>query len=315
MSEEQNASQASEAVTVTAPETQSVQPSNESVGSFTEATQPQVQEQYTPNFKFKYPKLDSNEQAEAEFDDWIRTSVNKENEAKVRDLYTKAYGMDFYKQKYGKINDQFKGYKDKFEPMAQTFQDLTDLYNAGDMDSFFKGLKIPEDKIYQYVLDKINQREMPPEQIRQREEQMELKRRTMMLEKENQTLQERYQQEVTQVRENQLGSVLTRPEVTQVASSFDQRIGRPGAFRDEVIKRGLLAYHTTGQDITPDQAVQEVMQLLGGVQPQQTATQAMQQNTQVAQKPVIPSVGSRSGSPAKRVPRSLEDLKKLAQTM
>lgn len=324
MSEISNASQASEA-SVSAPETvASEQPSTPQVETTTtdQSLSPTTPTEtakpaYTPNFKFKYPKLDSNDQEEKEFDDWAKGFVNADNEAKLRDLYTKAYGMDFYKQKYGKINDQFKGYKDKYEPLVKTWNELTEVYNAGDMETFFKALKIPEEKLYQFVLDKLNEREMSPEQRMERQRQTELKQRAMMLERENQSLQERYKTEITQAREFQLGQTLSKPEVSQTAKSFDERVGRPGAFREEVIKRGIMAFHATGQDISPEQAVQEVLSLIGGAQTTQAAQVAQQPQVQATQKsqPVIPNVGARASSPAKRAPRSLSDLKKLAETM
>lgn len=330
MSEINNASSASEATstagttdsgsTSQSPSTPSSSSQVAETGSSSPSTPPSPPPPYTPNYKFKYPKLDSNDQEEKEFDDWSRGFVNQENEAKFRDLYTKAYGMDFYKQKYGKINDSFKTYKEKYEPLVKTWNELSEVYNQGDLDTFFKGLKIPEDKIYQYVLDKLNERDLTHEQRLERQSQTDLKRRAYYLERENRELQSRYQTEQTQARDFQLSQALMKPEYGSIAKSFDERMGRPGAFREEVIKRGVLAFHATGQDISPDQAVQEVMSLLGiQSQPQQTAHLNSAQDAQTQQRnpspPVIPNVGARSSSPAKKSPRSLADLRKLADTM
>lgn len=276
--------------------------------------QAQVQPAYTPNYKFKFPKLGTNEQEEKEFDEWIRPAINKDNEAKVRDLYTKAHGMDFYKEKYNKTNEKYRA----VEPLVKTWHELSEVYNQGDLDSFFKGLKIPEEKLYQFVLDKLNEREMSHEQKLERQQQMELRRKATYLERENQSLQERYQSEITQAREFQLGQTLSKPEVSSIAKSFDERMGRQGAFREEVIKRGVIAFTATGQDISPEQAVQEVISLLGvSSQAQSQGQQATQAQQQAAKSPppVIPNVGARSASPAKKTPRSLADLKKLADSM
>lgn len=318
MSNEQVNSQASEPVNATV--TQDTAPASvEAVTTQTtqEAPQTPATPSYTPNYKFKYPKLDSNEQVEMEFDDWAKGVINEKNESQVRDLYTKAYGMDFFKQKYAKTSEKLN----KLEPIVKTWDSLSKSFNQGDLDTFFKGIQLPEEKLYQYVLDKLNEKELPYEKRMEIQQQKELHKKATFLEQQNQELQEKYQQEQVQLRQYQLDMTLKQPETLSAAQAFDAKVGKPGAFKDEVIKRGLMAFYATGQDISPEQAIQEVLSLYGqpSVAGMQQQVPGMQNQMNGASKqqtpPVLPNVGARGSSPAKRTPKSLSDLKKLAETM
>lgn len=324
MSIETTPSQASETVNATVTQEASSTPVETQASSTpSSSTEPAVQTTpaaptYTPNYKFKYPKLDSNEQEEKEFDDWAKGVVNDKNESQIRDLYTKAYGMDFFKQKYAKTSEQLK----KLDPIVKTWDSLSKAFNQGDLDTFFKGIQLPEEKLYQYVLDKLNERELPYEKRMEIQQQREIQKKAAFLEQQNQELQTKYQQEQVQLRQYQLDMSMNKPEITSVAQAFDAKVGKPGAFKEEVIKRGLMAFYATGQDISPEQAIQEVLSLYGqpgGAGMQTSGASVTQGQMNGASKPqtppVLPNVGARGSSPAKRTPKSLSDLKKLAETM
>ena len=93
---------------------------------------------------------------------------------------------------------------------------------------------------------------------------------------------------------------------------FDSKVGRPGAFREEVIKRGQM-YAAQGNDISVEQAVQEVTNLLRPVYGE-VQTHANPQSPQVVApnyKPTLPNVRSSGTSAIKRTPNTLADLHKL----
>jgi hypothetical protein len=114
---------------------------------------------------------------------------------------------------------------------------------------------------------------------------------------------------------------MSKPEVAAVAEAFDQRLGKQGAFREEVIKRGVLAHTTTGQDITPEQAISEVMGIYAAfVQPSQAGQMSPQMTPGAPQgtskqTPVIPNVGAKNSSPTRKSPKSLDELRQLADQM
>jgi hypothetical protein len=157
---------------------------------------------------------------------------------------------------------------------------------------------------------------MPPEQRQQIDSQYEKEQKLSYYEQANQELLNMYQTQQVQQRASELDSYLGRPEISQTASQFDARAGRPGAFRDEVVRRGqYYASIPNGKDISVEQAAKEVMMLVGtNYQSQDTQNPLPQQQGQES-KPVIPNIKGRSTSPAKRVVRSLDDLRRKSQEL
>lgn len=279
---------------------------------------------YTPNYKFRY-KDELDNKVDGEIDDWARPFIkDADMEEKFRQVWAKAHGLDWVKQRFNKTRGEYQAYRQQIDPLVQSWQDLTNLYRQGDMDSFFKGLQIPEEKIFQYALDKLNYQKLPPEQRAHIEKARQAEHTALELQRQNQALQTQYQEAQVQTRTTELQQALSTPDVSAVAQAFDARVGREGAFRDEVVKRGVLAWHTSGQDISPAQAIQEVMQLYGALTSGQQAAAQMAQVAspqgqpavaQAQKAPTLPNIGGNNGSPARKAPKSLDELKKLAAQM
>ena len=111
--------------------------------------------------------------------------------------------------------------------------------------------------------------------------------------------------------------MLARPEINGAMREFDGRLGRVGAFRDEVIRRGIAENEWSGRDLSAEQSVSEVMNLMGrGVAPgQPTNTGMYPQNNSHINPPIIPNVQGKGVSPVRQRSTSIEDLKKLAAAM
>lgn len=273
---------------------------------------------YTPNFKFKAADK------EHEFDEFIRGAVkNAEHEKKIRELYERSYGLDHVKGERDKFRNEFKGVNEQYGALNKGLDALSVMLRNKDYNGFFDSLKIPEQDVLQYALSRVKYMELPPEQRQQVDAQNEAQQRLTYLEQANQELIAGYQNQTVQQRTGELDTHLGRPEVSSIASAFDARIGRPGAFRDEVIRRGqYYASLPESQDIPVEQAVREIMALVGNVQPQATQAEAQEQvdgaqaqhEQQTQNKPVIPNIKSRGTSPAKKVIRSIEDVRNLSKT-
>lgn len=275
---------------------------------------------YTPNYKFKV--LDK----EQEFDEWLRPVVkDADTEKRVRELLEKAHGLEHVKAERQKFREQATNIEGQYTALSKGLDYLSGMVEKGDLHGFFKELSIPEDKILQYALSRVKYREMPPEQRQQIDAQNESQQRLEYFERANSELLNAFNEQRTQQRASELDGYLGRPEVSQAISQFDQRIGQPGAFRDEVIRRGqYYASLPNPQDISVEQAVREVMMLAGvqaaqdaqasqGQAPQ-AAMQAAPQAVQQTQKPVIPNIKGRGTSPVKKAVRSIDDLRALART-
>lgn len=269
---------------------------------------------FTPNFKFKV--MDK----EHEIPEFLRGVVKDvDTQKKLIELHEKAYGLDAVKGKYQSTKQQFESLMSEKKAQDAGLATLGQYLEKNDLDSFFKALKISEEQVLQYALDRVNYRELPIEKRMQHDAQLSERQRTYQLEQQYQQLQQQFQQESVQARTFQLDSALARPDVKTVADAFDAKVGKPGAFKAEVIKRGQYANFTTGADISADQAVSEVLGMFSPFvqQATQAPAQAATQSTSGAQSapPVIPNVTGRGTSPVRKAVKSIADLEQRAREL
>lgn len=266
---------------------------------------------YSPNYKFKV------KDKELEFDDFVRGAIsNKEHEAKLRDLYERAHGLEEVKQSRASFEQKWKEADSKYSQVAEGLERLGTLVKNNRLHEFFDALSIPKDKIVQYAIQELQYQELSPEQRAVIDEQRRIMQENEQVTRQYQSLQSQVQQMVQAQARNELVSEMSRPEVTQAASAFDARMGRPGAFESEVIRRGQ--YYEQVHRVSPpaSQLVQEVLGFVG--MPQATQPTTTQQQSEVVQKqgekPVIPTFSSGSQkSPTQKVPTSIAELKQLRQ--
>lgn len=265
---------------------------------------------YSPNFKFKA------NQKELEFDEFVRPAIKTaEVEKKIRELYEKAHGLDTIKPERDELKQKYNAINTEYSGVQKGIHKLNHYVQQKDYESFFSALNIPKADVMQYALLQLKLQEATPEQRQAYEQHRQATMQAEQLREENQMLQGTLEQQSVAQRTNELDGALQKSEVSPVMQAFDSRVGRIGAFRDEVIKRGKLYAHQ-GQDITVDQAVTEVLNLLGHQAPSaQQAAPAVAPPKAMgdAKKPVIPNFQGRGTSPAKKVVKSIDDLKNYAK--
>jgi hypothetical protein len=266
---------------------------------------------YTPNLKFKV--MDK----EHSIDEFLKGAIkDAETEKKVKELYEKAYGLDIVKPRFQETRQELSQWK-------KGAQELKTHYERGDFDSFFQTLGVPEEKILQWVYDKLNYNELPPEQRQMIEREKSAQQRAWEAEQRAQEMQQQYEGQVSNAKVYALETALKLPDVTKFAQTFEAAYGE-GTFRDAIIDEADFALmKSNGKvDLTPEQAIQRTMQkyrhLGGAASPAAPAAQPGQPGVvpaQSAQPGVIPNVSGRSASPTKPKARNIEDLKKLAASM
>ncbi len=277
---------------------------------------------YTPNFKFKI--LDQ----EKEMDEWIRPLVNSpETENKMRDLLTKAYGMDKIKEDRDTLRDQFgqlRGTVEKeYGPIIQNYRNLATLVqegkNAGDWGKFFQAAQIPAQGVIRWAADVVAKLEKDPNYLDQEKNSFQTHQNIQNLQYQNETLKQQMERIQMDRQQVELDYTLRSPDVQTFAETFDDRVGRPGAFKQEVIRRGALIEMTEGRVASTQEIVGDLRKYYGGV-PQAPAEVVIPAGTpEVAQqgsegKPVLPTIKSKPGSPAKQSIRSTDDLRKILQS-
>jgi len=276
---------------------------------------------YTPNFKYKYLSGDGSNRVEKEFPEFLRGIIKDEaTEKQLRELHERAYGLDFVKADRQKQKERADQIEAQYTQQTQGLQKLAELRDSKDYDTVLEMLGISEDDFLQHAV-KVAQRRQNPQAAEVYAQQRQAARQAMTLEQENAQLKAQTEQYAVQMRTQELDGMLSRQDISQVAQSFDDRVGTPGAFRNEVIKRGQLYHAVHGQDISVEQAVGEVLSIIGA-QPNAQANQPAAGQTpppavvtpQQA-KPVIPHIAGKGTSPTKRIAKSTDDLRAMRASM
>lgn len=247
-----------------------------------------------------------------------------DTEKKFRELYEKAVGIDSVKSRLQEAKKTLGETNAELSQFRDGVNTLRECYARNDFDSFFQHLQIPQEKVLQWVLKKVELSQLPPEQRQVHDAQYTAERKAYDAERRVQHLEQMFQEQSSNAKRYALQVALERPDVKTFAEDFDSRAGRPGAFRDAVCEHGEYTWHRSqGKiDLDPGQAALEVMQRYQQfMQPGANGGQASAPNaspgTGAPQKevPVIPNLGGRSASPTKAKPKTLEDIKKLAASM
>lgn len=278
-----------------------------------------VESAYTPNFKFKV--LDQ----EKEVDEWARPFVNKDTEGKFRELYEKAYGLDHVKPKLAEERQARAKVEQDLQGIAGEVREIMS-YRENDLDTFFAKTGITEEKVMKWAVGKAVEREtmkdLPPEVRNAYNTLGNTRLENIELKKQIERLSSSVGNSSVQARSSELRTELTKPEIASLVSSFDDRLGKPGSFVDLVIRHGKSEFDLTGKDISAEQAVADVLKILGHqTQPPAQGGKPNESTAAVAKvitapKPtVLPNTGNTGGSATAVKYRSLADLRAKAKEM
>jgi hypothetical protein len=319
MSEELGSQSAPESSSQEAPS--AVESSPAATSDSPAATLPPVSPAYTPNGKYNI------HDQEKHFPEWAKPLLtSKEREEEIRALFEKADGLDLVKQKRDGLQSQLQQVTESWAPVVQQYQHLTGLLqNKGDMGSlhqFMEGVGISKVDALKYAKHLLDLEENPERQ-QAFTSQLSLQQQLDQLRNENMSLKQNYQQTQISSREQQLQNYFGRPEVSQVAQVFNAKAGKPDAFRNLVIDQAVLMTQRTGKDVSVEEAVAETIKLLTWSGPVSSGQQTspvgtpQQATAPLAQeeKPTLPNIRGTGTSPAKKVPKSTDDLRKLARSL
>jgi hypothetical protein len=263
---------------------------------------------FNPNFKYKFLAPDGTK-AEKEFDDLFKPVIKSpEHEKMLRDIHERAFGLDFVKSEREKIKTEHAALQAEYGPVKQSLQLVGTLLKNKDYDSVFSMLNIPAQDVLQYALGYI-ERQKDPAKLAEYQEAQAYKQRALAAEMQAAQFAQFHEQTATATRTLELDNHLSRQDIEPIVRSFDERCGRAGAFKAEVIRRGKYYAMTQNVDMPVDKVVGEVLALIGNPAPAALAAQP------VAAKPVLPVIQGKGTSPAKRVAKSTADLRKMAQEM
>lgn len=277
---------------------------------------------FAPNVKLKVMDQD------CEVPELLRPLMkDAASEKAIREFAEKALGLDYVKPKLEQSRQQVQQVSSERDSILGHIDQARQLYQRGDIDGWLKKLQVPEERILQWVADKINYNQLPQEQRQNLDARRQAEERAWQAEQQVTTYQGQHEQLLTQQVQGQLESVLARPEIKSVADAFDARVGKPGSFKQEINRRGDYAWRTRNELVQPEQLVQEMLSFLGPTAPAQAqaassttegvAPQPGTSATAPAKKapPVIPNISGRSTSAISSPVRSLDDLRKRAKDL
>lgn len=271
--------------------------------------------QFKPNFKVKsYDK-------EFEIPEMFRGLIKDDaTQKEVQAIFEKAYGMDMAKPIHQSTQEKYRDLNSRHTQLNQELQAAGTAATRGDYDTAFKLMGIDSDQVLDYFIEKARVMQLPPDQRQVVETQKQMEQRLYQTELQNRDLQQRYESQVIAQKQNSLSVALQRPGVAETAQQYDQRVNQPGAFAQKVIERAAWLEQQTGQDVTADQAVADLLQFVDvWRQPQAPQNAPAPQQTQELPRrqnpPVIPNIQGKGVSPVKRIPKSIAELKALADSM
>lgn len=295
----------------------------------TDPAKPAEEKPFTANFKYKVHDV------EKEVPELLRSVMkDPESEKFVRELMEKADGIEVIKPKLAQERQGREQAEARNEMILRQIDHARGLYSRGDIDGWLKALRVPEERLLQWMVDKINYQQLPPEQKAIVDARRASDDRAYHAETRASSYQQQHEQLLTQQVQMALDSVLARPEVSQVAAAFDARMGKEGSFRDEMNRRGDYYWKTRNELVPPEKLAQELMALLGPLAPQApvapaaaapaapvqpaapaAAPAAPQAAPAAAPKatPVIPNISGKSQSAVKPAVKSIDDLRKRYQ--
>lgn len=263
---------------------------------------------YTPNTKFKVMGQ------EKAFDDFIVPAIkDAETEKKIREMYERSHGLDSVKgdreQLRAKINEIEPNYNRIIGELGKAQQSI----DKEDWDTASESLGLSDQVVLKWAHHIVKKSEMPEDQKRFHAQARENQRRAEQLEAEKEQWTQQQSSYAVQQKEAELGSVMSRPDVTQAVQQYDNGMGYAGAFREAVINYGK-AMSMGGTDISAESAVEGVMRQLRVANPN-FGVLGGQTNPNIvtpSNKATLPNIKGTGTSPVKQRPKNLDDLRRMA---
>lgn len=288
-----------------------------------EGAQPPAAGAYTPNYKLKVMEQ------EREIPEAFRSLLKDEkSEKEVREVFEKAYGLDYVKPKLEETRKQLGTVSTENNTIKAQINHARTLMSRRDIGGWLDFLQVPRQTMLQWVAEQLEYEGLPADQKANLDARKQAEQRAWQAEDSAASLRSQHEQNLTQQVQMALESCLARPDVAAVAKAYDQRLGKDGSFRAEVNRRGDYAWRSRNELVPPERLVQELMQILGPIgapaatpaapaattpapeaAPAAPAQPAAAAPAAPARTPVIPNISGRSASPLKERVKSVDDIR------
>lgn len=266
---------------------------------------------YKPNLTYKV------KDEEKQFDEVLAGMVTTpEAEEKLRDLYTRAEGLDSYKQKFSKLEEEAGAYYEQAQQLTAGYKALQEFRDKGEFDKLQQALGLNDDQVVQWALARAEYNELPEEQKAAIRQQQEQQQKLMEYEQRVKSYEEQQHEMLVQNDINELKTLVNSEEVRPIAEAM---ASRGHNFVEQVLAMGQYEYKRTGVEPSIESVVRKIANQHSYLveKAKEEVGQMQSQQKQTAQrKEVIPSV-SGTGQTRASKPKftSLDELKKYADSL
>lgn len=245
--------------------------------------------EWKPNYSYKV--LDE----EKQFDERLHGVIkDAETEKYVRDLYTKADGLDSYKKRYADLEAQAA-------QLVGGFNKLKEYRDNGDIASLSKALGVSNETLIEHVRSVLEEERLPEKDRRQIEESRKNQDRVKALEQRLASLTEEAESSRVDSDLRELEAAIKVPEISKVAIAMKKQ----GIdMVEEVLQAGHFEYTKTGKEPSVSSVVNKIAkkyEYLSKLVPTKQAT--------------LPKVNGSNQNAVGKPISSLDELRRLAATM
>lgn len=285
---------------------------------------------YSPDLSYKYLRESKS------LPDELKAVINTpEKEAFYKEIFTKADGFPFMKQKREQAEAQLQNYDSLFTDFMKSAQ-LGDFKKAWTdvaglpqpkLEQVLSGFGFTPRDIIQHAYDLANQ---SPEQAEAMKIKSDADRRAAELQMRLDQVEQSQQQQMEQQIYYEYDQLTQDPGTASIINAFEAKHGKDAFFR-EVAIRGAQISQETGRILSPRAIANDIIdrynlsslvsQPTGQAHNNRLPSQTAHGNNQSGQParstqkevPVIPAIDGSGGSPGQRSISSIEDLEKIYQ--
>jgi hypothetical protein len=265
---------------------------------------------YEPTLSYKF------KDEERSFDERLLPAItNKETEEYVRELYTKSAGLDAYKEKYAKVEEEANSYYNQAAQLTNGFKALQEFRDSKNFDKLQQALGLSDDHVVEWALKRAEFESLPDDEKQQLKQQKEQETKLEQYQRQVESYEE--MQHETQVTNdvNELKSLVNSESIRPVAEAMAQRGHN---FVEQVLAMGQYEYKRTGVEPSIESVVRNIADKHAYLieQAKQETEAIPQQQQQTQRKKALPSV-SGTGQTRASKPKftSLDALKKYADSL
>lgn len=256
---------------------------------------------YVPSYSYKV--LDEEREFDTRFHGIVKS---KDDEEFLRDLYTRADGLDSYKQKLSTADTEFDNYKQQMTPVVDGFQKLRTARDEGNLQDLFYDLGVQDDAILNYALDLAKERELPEQQQVAVQQNRDYQRQVADLETRVSSYETGVQQERIATQVNELNTMIASDDVQDIVGALPDR---DKSLQSAVYNYGVGVFQSTGREPTVKEAFDAVINQYRGLMPRVDADKL---DTQTK---TLPRVKGDGGVNQAQKVLTLDDLKKMAEAI